>query len=159
MLNTESELMTLRTKIRLEEKLATIQTTIAKKNLESGKALDNSGDWHDNAARDVIFQELQVLGEMEQTIQKYLENPKIISLREDVSTVGIGNTLDIIYNGEKNAERLTILGVPDGMTDDSWISYKSPLAQELLGKKIGEQIIIPPNQVVTLLNILVGEFE
>lgn len=159
MSSTESELMTMRTKVRLEESLSIIQATIARKNKESGEALDNSGDWHDNAARDTLFQELQVLGKQEQTILRYLADPEIIKPRQDVSTVGIGNTVDVLYKGESNPERFTILGVPDSLTDESWISYKTPLAQKLIGKKVGEQVIIPPQQVVTLVNILVGEFE
>lgn len=158
MSNAESELMTLRTKTRLEEGLRSIQAVIAEKNLATGESDDNMGDWHDNGARDVLFQELQVLGNQEKTIQRYLASPEIIVPRQDTSTVGIGNTVDVLYQGEKSAERFTILGVPDTMTDESWISYKTPLAQKLLGKHEGEQVIIPPNQVVTLVKILVGQF-
>lgn len=158
MSNVESELMTLRTKMRLEESLISIQAKITEKTLATGQSDDNMGDWHDNGARDVLFQELQVLGNQEKTIQKYLLSPEIIVPLQDISTVGIGNTVDVLYEGEKNTERFTILGVPDTMTDDSWISYKTPLAQKLLGKHAGEQVIIPPNQVVTLVKILAGQF-
>lgn len=157
--NAESELMTLRTKMRLEESLITIQAKISEKNLASGDALDNSGDWHDNAARDVIFQELQVLGQQEQKILEYLANPEIIEPRHDTSVVGIGNTVKVLYKGERDQETFTILGRPDSLTDPSWISYKSTLGKALIGKREGEQVIIPPNQVVTLVNILVGQFE
>lgn len=157
--NFEFELMTQKTKNRLEQNLKEIQAQIAMKNTASGEALDNSGDWHDNAARDVLFQELQVLGKQEKTILEYLANPQIILPRQDTSTVDIGNTVEVIYEGETQKEEFTILGVPDSQTDDRWISYKTPLAQKLIGKRAGEQIIIPPNQAVTLISILVGKFE
>lgn len=158
MSNVGSELMTLRTKTRLEQALISIQAKISEKNLATGKSDDNMGDWHDNGTRDVLFQELQVLGNQEKTIQRYLASPEIIEPRQETSTVGIGNTVEVLYQGEKRAERFTILGIPDTMTDESWISYKTPLAQKLLGKHEGEQIVIPPNQVVTLVKILVGQF-
>lgn len=153
------ELMTAKTKARLETELEKLQQIISEKNKAVGASDDNAADWHDNGARDVLFQELQVLGSQEATILGYLANTEIIIPRQDVSTVGIGNTVDVLYQGEDSPERFTILGVPDSLTDESWISYKTPLAQNLIGKRAGEQIVIPPRQVVTLVNILVGEFE
>ncbi len=53
--------------------------------------------------------------------------------------VGIGTRVRVLELGRQHGETLTILGAWDFDTENHVVSYLSPLAQSLMGKKVGDE--------------------
>jgi transcription elongation factor GreA len=152
------QLMTQQTKCRLEAKLADLSARIGEKSLSLGDTQESAQDWHDNAAYDQLQQDLDVLESQRIRVAVALDHPEIIEPRTDTSTVGLGNRVSVLFQGENQAEEFTILGPLDSETNESWISFKTPLAEALMGEDIGSEVSLPGGATVQLINIMPGDF-
>ncbi|MFA6215896.1 MAG: GreA/GreB family elongation factor [Patescibacteria group bacterium] len=69
-------------------------------------------------------------------------------------TIGIGDKIDVIINGE--VKELEIVDLPQGDARRGKISWLSPLAQALLGKKRPSRVVVQlPNGKTVECRLLV----
>jgi transcription elongation GreA/GreB family factor len=57
-------------------------------------------------------------------------------------SVGIGTIVDLKDSVSGNKMKYTLLGAWDGDPENNILSYLTPLAQKILGKKVGEKVQI-----------------
>lgn len=146
------------TKVRLEEDLEKKLKTLQEKTAALGATQDSAQDWHDNAAYDLLQQELTVLETDIAKIRAALNNAVIVEPRQETEDVQVGNTVEVFYEGDEDVTRLTILGSRDNGTRRDWISPESPLGSLLLGKKVGDVVVLQNGMSVEVKTIFPGEF-
>lgn len=151
-------IMASKTHARLQENLQTISEAIRQKSRELGITQENAADWHDNAAYDLLQQDLSVLEALLAKVSRALQNAKIISPQQNTSSIQVGNTVEVLYDDETDHERFTILGPLDNGTDRTWISTETDLAKAIIGKKEGNKVTMQNKMSVTIIKILAGQF-
>ena len=157
---TQTNLLTQETLVRLQRELALAIENEDKKHKRIGEAAGPESDWHDNAAYDEAMVQHGVALSHLINMKVKLNNYKIIEPREETDTVGIGNTVIVRFSSMDVDEKFTILGPDDSGTRDEWISFNTPVAKAMLGKKAGEEVTLEVNnQKIKILKILVGEFD
>jgi len=71
--------------------------------------------------------------------QKILENVKVIDTKNlDVETVGLLNTVELTNVGNNTKMKVTIVNPHEANVKEKKISVKSPIAEALKGKKVGD---------------------
>jgi transcription elongation factor GreA len=154
--------MTLATKRRLEKELDRAGEDMKNSQLAIGEAAGSESDWHDNAAFDHAQMKFDVDSARVRDLKIKLHQVEIITPRLDTTEVDIGNTVIVKFNSIGTKEKFTILGPDDSGTEKGWVSFKTPLAQSLLGKKKGEVgifLVADNKQEVEIIDILPGEFD
>lgn len=130
----------------LTKKLGSLRQETA----EHSKAIGEAGgtnDFHDNFAFDEANRLYETGLAQISEIEKQLLNVEFITPRQDTTSVGIGNEVDVTYDG-KESFTITLLSpldaaVPDRREQGNWTSYKSILGDALLGRCPGDAFHIP----------------
>lgn len=121
----------------LKEELDYLKTTRRKEIAESLEYARSLGDLSENAE----YQEARDLqASTEERIRKVesvLQSAKIVSDKKS-STIGLGSTVTIAKEGEKDKHKYSIVGTEEANMDQQKISYVSPLGEAMMGKKKGE---------------------
>lgn len=133
-------IMTRRTKERLERELALAEKKLAKSLMDISEAAGSASDWHDNAAFDQANVDHDVNSALVRDLREKLKDVVIVEPCLETDMVKVGNMVEIIFEGDLEKYRYTILGDSDSGTKKEWISHRSPLGQALLNKKVGEVI-------------------
>jgi transcription elongation factor GreA len=156
-------LMTAETLKRMEKDLEKAIADEDKAHKAIGAAAGAEGEWHDNAAYDHAIMQHNVAMSRLQDMKVKLQNYEIIKPRQETDEVGIGNTVVVRFADEDSDEKFTILGPDDSLTRQDWISFMTPVAISILGKKRGEigefKIGEDREQQVKVVKILPGEFD
>lgn len=153
-------LMTAETLERLKKELQLAVENEDRKHKRIGEAAGPESDWHDNAAYDFAQVQHDVALSYLNSIKTKLINYQLIEPRYETDIVGIGNTVIVKFASEDEEEKFTILGPDDSATRKDWISFSTPVAKTILGKKAGDEVILETNnQKIKILKILVGEFD
>ncbi len=155
-------LMTAHTKTILEENLRQTTLRLNESQLAIGEAAGRESDWHDNAAFDYANMECDLNSAKLANLERKLQNPEIILPRQEVNEVSVGNTVVVRFQDKSDEETFTILGPDDGGKKPGWLSYLSPLAISLIGKKEGETAEFSVGErekyKVSIVKILSGNF-
>lgn len=134
----EEEYLTQEKFNELKEELDYLKTTRRKEIAESLEYARSLGDLSENAE----YQEARDLQasteERIRKIESVLQSAKIVSDRKS-SVVGLGSTVTIQKEGEKDKHKYTIVGTEEADMAEQKISYVSPLGEGMMGKKKGEQ--------------------
>lgn len=111
-------------------------------NIQSIKEARSLGDLSENAEYDAARNEQAQIEARIKTIEKMLENVSIIKdVPKDV--VGLGSTVTIEYVDDPDEEDdYKIVGSQEADPFDSKISNESPIAQALLGHKVGDIVTV-----------------
>lgn len=124
--------------------------------LRSGVS-ESGSDWHDTQA---LHGDIYI----SQGLMRMLGLPKgeieIITPREEVDEIGIGNTI-VLRNPEDNALEITIGGEYDLDPSAGIFSCNSPIAQQALGKKKGDTFKVSlseKEELFEVIDIKKGEF-
>ena len=116
-------------------------------NIKAIKEARALGDLSENAEYDAARNEQAELEGRIQKLEQILENVSIIE-NVDNSMVSIGNTVKIKYVDDDCEDEYQIVGSQEANPFESKISNESPIAQALLGKKVGEVVDVnSPNGV------------
>lgn len=155
-------LMTAYTKTVLEENLRQTTLKLNESQLAIGEAAGKESDWHDNAAFDYANMEYDLNSAQLANLEKKFQNLEIILPRQEVDEVNIGNTVVVKFQNRTDEETFTILGPDDAGKKPGWLSYLSPLATSLIGKKEGETTEFSVGErrkyKVSIVKILSGDF-
>ena len=120
----------------LKEELDYLKTTRRKEIAESLEYARSLGDLSENAE----YQEARDLqASTEERIRKVesvLQSAKIVSDTKS-NTIGLGSTVTIQKEGEKETRKYTIVGSEEANMQERKISHLSPLGEAMMGKKKG----------------------
>lgn len=161
--NSKTNIMTTRTKRFLEDALKQAREELRQSQLAIGEAAGSESNWHDNAAFDYANMDFDLKSAQLASLEKKLQNVELIIPRQETDKVGIGNSVVIQFLDKTDQETFTILGPDDSGKKPGWLSYLSPLAKSIIGKKEGETVIFSTedkqNYSIVITKILPGEFE
>lgn len=124
----------------LQKKLESAQTNFVAAGKQLGLAAD--GEEHDNAAFDYAQWDYS---EKKISLADLIAINKLATILEpryEINTVGIGNTVQILYEGENEKETYTITGFIDVLMGiRNRVSFESSLGQALLGLSTGDETV------------------
>ncbi len=133
----EEELVHL-TQVKMEE---------VKEKLQEARA---QGDLSENAEYDAAREEQAIVYERIQELQYILKNAEIIESSEQSGVINIGSTVTF---KNSNGETLTykIVGSAEANPFEDKISNESPIAKELLGRRVGDDVsVVTPKGMTTI---------
>lgn len=155
-------IMTSYTKEVLEKVQDQTRKELSQAQLAIGEAAGRESDWHDNAAFDYANMQHDLKSAELASLNKKLRNVEIIEPRQQTDKADIGNTVVVKFEDAWEEEMFTILGPDDSGKKLGWLSYLSPLGQNLIGKKEGEVTEYTSQgerkQKLQLIKILPGNF-
>lgn len=98
------------------------------------------GDLRENAEYKAAKEAHRLLMQRKAELERDLANARGTDF-SDVSTeaVGIGTTVRLTEEGAPHTEEFHILGAWDSDPENHIVSYRSPIAQALMGKKVGDE--------------------
>jgi len=135
----DNEYMTKEGYAKLVAKLKELEEQIREAGQAAGEAAGASCDWHDNPAYEQAQEEQRILSKQIQDLDLRIRNARFIediSPAEQLDTVALGSTVVVEIEGDE--ETYFIGGSPDSNPSKGIISYKSPLAQTIMGCKAGD---------------------
>ena len=122
--------------LKMEKRPAVIEA------LKEARAL---GDLSENAEYDAARNEQSEVENRIVTLEKQIENAIVIENRGN-DKVNVGNTVEIEYVEDKEKEKYTIVGIKEADPFENKISNESPIAQAIMGAKLGEtRAVASPN--------------
>lgn len=135
--------MTKSTFDRLSEKLNQIQTVEIPTISKAKKAAAEEGDLSENAEYIGCKEKLELLHSQYDNLKQRIANPIFINdIKIPGTIVSIGTIVEVRDLDADKVITYTILGVEDADTEKNIISYTSPLAKGMIGKKPEQTIII-----------------
>ncbi|NDH00216.1 MAG: transcription elongation factor GreAB, partial [Opitutae bacterium] len=112
-------------------------------NSQAIEAARELGDLKENAEYQMAKDDQKVLLARQAELQADLMRAKATDFTEAPSdSVGIGTIVDLKDSNSGDKMKYTILGAWDGDPENNILSYLTPLAQNILGKKVGEVVEI-----------------
>jgi transcription elongation factor GreA len=122
-----------------EEYQKIVKELIPQTIIEIGVAREH-GDLSENAEYDAAQEKLARLREREQRLGFELNNSRLIDFNEITGkTVTVGTQVTLEDTDTEEQSIFTLLGAWDGDEENNIISYKSPFAQNLIGKVVGTE--------------------
>lgn len=128
----------LRQREELERQLVKVRENKASAYIQTGDT------WHDNPYFKMVEQEEGQLIKKINAIGNLLRKSEIVeTIERNTEEVEIGSIVKVEskYNEEIEEEVFEIVGHGEGSIEENKISYESPVAQALLGHKIGEEVM------------------
>jgi transcription elongation GreA/GreB family factor len=129
-----------------DRKLADLDVLTKEKIPANSLAIETArehGDLKENAEYHMAKDDQKVLLARQAELQADLMRAKATDFTEAPSdSVGIGTIVDLKDSVSGNKMKYTLLGAWDGDPENNILSYLTPLAQNILGKKVGEQVQI-----------------
>lgn len=112
------------------------------------------GDLSENAEYDAAREEQGLLETRVAEIEDILQNATIINA-SDSSTVVLGSTVEL-KNDEKTV-KYTVVGPVEANPLEGKISNESPIGQALIGKTVGDEVVIstPKGEIVYIITSLI----
>jgi transcription elongation GreA/GreB family factor len=102
-------------------------------------AVREHGDLSENSEYKIARQDQETVLAHKAQLENELQIAQVIDFESvDMSTVSIGSVVTIKSIAGANSMNFAILGAWDSNPDKNIISYKTPIAQELLSTKVGD---------------------
>lgn len=141
--NTKNQKILL-TKQGLEDLRKEYHELIEKKRPNVVERISNArelGDLAENSEYAAAREDLAFIDGRIAELEEILKEAKVVSMsRKDRKTVGVGCRVVVYVNGKK--ELFTIVGEWEADPKEKKISHTSPLGRALLGKKVGEEVVV-----------------
>ena len=125
----------------LEKELTYLRTVKRPETVEQMQDAKGNGDWMDQTEYMLIGQELAFIDGRIQELQFMLNHAQLIEPGNGDNIVNIGETI-VIQTEEDEIERYTIVGMAETDPGKGFISNESPLGRALLGRKVGDEVIV-----------------
>lgn len=98
------------------------------------------GEEHDNGALDLAKQDFSLATVMYADVRALIDNAEVVQPCQETDRVHIGNTVEVVFDGETEPERYTLLYQLDALLKiDGHISEASGLGQAMLGLVPGQK--------------------
>lgn len=116
------------------------------------KRTGENGDFSENAEYQIAKGRLRGINQRILDLQDQLKNVHIIKPNKNASTIGLGNKVTVLLNGQEKT--FQILGSSETNPTLGIISHKSPIGSALIGHQVGDiiKIIINNNQAECKIN-------
>ena len=135
--------MTKEGKEKLEQELEMLKTVKRKEVVERIKIARSFGDLSENSEYDSAKEEQAFVEGRITTLENMIRNAKIIEESEsDSDTVTLGKSVTFIELPNGDEETYSIVGSAEADPFEGKISNDSPIAKSLLGKKIGDEVVV-----------------
>ncbi len=129
-----------------ERKREEYETIISKKIPDNSKAIASArehGDLKENSEYKMAKQDQQVLMAQKTQLEKDLSRARITDFKEaTLEIIGVGSVVEVTLGSTGKTARYTLLGAWDSVPEQNIVSYKTPLGQALVGKKVGETVSV-----------------
>lgn len=142
-------------KAKLSESEELLESRRAEAAIESG----DEGIHHDEAAREARFDFFKAEDTVTHLKGILSSQIAIIEPNDNTEMVDIGNTVTVEFLDEGESEKLVIVGKHDGDAHESFVSYESPMAKAILGKKRGEEVSFEVGQNRMQINVKIKRIE
>lgn len=96
------------------------------------------GDLSENAEYHAAREQLAWQQSRSKEIVYILDNSEVVTGASGVSTIGIGNTLEVEVNNK--VRTYTLVGAQEADPVEGKISNESPLGEAFIGKKVGDSV-------------------
>jgi transcription elongation factor GreA len=135
--------MTKEGKEKLEQELDQLKTVKRKEVVERIKIARSFGDLSENSEYDSAKEEQAFVEGRITTLENMIRNAKIIE-EDDTNgdTVSLGKSVTFVELPNGDEETYTIVGSAEADPFEGKISNDSPIAKSLLGKSVGESVIV-----------------
>lgn len=135
--------MTKEGKEKLEQELEMLKTVKRKEVVERIKIARSFGDLSENSEYDSAKEEQAFVEGRITTLENMIRNAKIIEESlSDSDTVTLGKSVTFIELPNGDEETYSIVGSAEADPFEGKISNDSPIAKSLLGKKIGDEVVV-----------------
>ena len=133
--------------LELETELNTLKTEKREEVLKSLKEARALGDLSENSEYDAARDEQAKVEARIKEVEYILEHASIIEEGKNDGVVTVGSTVTIAYDGdESDTEEYRIVGSQEADPFNNKISNESPIAEAIMGKKVGETVeVASPN--------------
>lgn len=136
--------MTVEGKKKLEEELENLKTVKRPEVINRIKIARGFGDLSENSEYESAKDEQATLENRIVTVQNMLHFAKIIDANAVAKNeVSVGKKVTFLEDGEDDEETYEIVGAAEADAFNGKISNDSPIAQGLIGKKVGDHVTIP----------------
>ena len=139
----------------MKKELEYLQTEKRPEVIEALKEARALGDLSENAEYDAARSEQAEVETKIASLTAMIENAVVIGAA-DTDEVSIGNTVEVEYVGDHEQDTYTIVGSTEADPFENKISNQSPIAQAIMGKKVGDiaKVASPNGEYeVKILNI------
>lgn len=135
--------MTKAGKEKLEQELEYLKTVRRKEVVERIKVARSFGDLSENSEYDSAKEEQAFVEGRITTLENMIRNAKIIEEdSENKTTVSLGKAVTFIELPDGEEETYTIVGSAEADPFEGKISNDSPMAKSLLGRQVGEEVVV-----------------
>ena len=139
MANTEKTYLTEKGLQELKAELEELKTVKRPENIQALKDARALGDLSENAEYDAARNEQAVIETRITLLEKILDTAEVISEDKiNTDSVSIGTSVKIEFVDDKETELYLIVGRTEADPFENKISNESPIAQAILGKKVGD---------------------
>ncbi|MGM9886131.1 MULTISPECIES: transcription elongation factor GreA [unclassified Lactococcus] len=129
---------------KLEQELENLKLVKRPEVIERIKIARGYGDLSENSEYEAAKDEQAFIEGRVSTVETMIRYAEIVdsaSVAKD--EVSLGKTVTFQEIGEKDTETYTIVGTAEADPFTGKISNESPIARSLIGRKIGETVVIP----------------
>ncbi|HEX7063784.1 MAG TPA: transcription elongation factor GreA [Bacillales bacterium] len=136
--------MTVEGKKKLEDELEMLKTEKRKEVVERIKVARGFGDLSENSEYDAAKDEQAFVESRISQLEEMIRHAEIIEEDEshpDLVTIGKSVTFKELPDGDE--EIYTIVGSAESDPFEGKISNDSPMAKSLIGRSVGEEVIVP----------------
>lgn len=135
--------MTLEGKKKLESELEQLKTVKRKEVVERIKIARGFGDLSENSEYESAKDEQAFIEGRIGTIENMLQHAEIIDNSNSAADeVALGRTVTFVELPDEEEEEYTIVGKAEADPFSGKISNESPIAQAMIGKKLGDEVVI-----------------
>ena len=120
-------------------KLVTVERPLV---IQEIKTAREQGDLSENAEFDAAREKQGKIEDRISEIENILANSKIIKIIKNEKVVYIGSKVKLLFNNSKVEQEYTIVGSIEANPLKGKISNISPVALAILGKTVGETVLI-----------------
>ena len=125
---------------KIEKEIEYRETKLRNSLTETLNDMRNQGDLSENDGFTMAVEQNEQNEEEIKRLQDLLKTSKVVK-RKSKTTVDIGSKVTIDYNGS-GEKTFTIVGEDNANPLENKISYKSPIGEALMNRKVGEKIIL-----------------
>lgn len=135
--------MTMAGKEKLEHELEQLKSVKRKEVVERIKIARSFGDLSENSEYDSAKEEQAFVEGRITTLENMIRNAKIIEESElSTDAVSLGRTVTFVELPDGDEESYTIVGSAEADPFEGKISNESPIAKNLIGRKVGDAVSI-----------------
>jgi len=135
------EYITKENKAALEAELHHLTTVKRKEIVSAIEYAKSLGDLSENAEYHIAREEQGKLQERISVIEEVLRSSEVVD-RPSNGFANVGSTVVIQKAGEANTRTIVLVGSEETDMLSGKISYKSPLGQQIYGKKAGDNLTV-----------------